>query len=983
MLIIFLSLIFIFHSFSLADIKSFYCIQLYTSKSKEKSIKYYEFVKNLPDARIEKINEYYTLRVGFFQKRDKAINILKRAKKLFKDSFLRKCYYIPKRIIYPKDKVKEKIFSKNEELYNLMISAFLGAKKLKEAEKALEVAISKHPNNPYWWEMYARVLIWNGKSEKALEVYLKAFKRFKSKEFARKALNLALSFKKYDIAAELMEYVKLPLEVKQVIYENLGEIEKLIMVLDELGTEEALFKEAYILFNLGEYDKALKVLEKLEKRYGLKEKLVLLKADIFYAKKEFEKALRVLKSYINKASDKDIKFWENCSDLAWMLQDYNTVKKASLKLIELGLGKLKDYIRLSFIYAFEDPRKALDISLEGWRKFGHKFLLERVLYLAFSLKDWDRIIKLSKERSIRKIIFSETDLLIIYLITLQKIGKIYESLKIIESYLSDKFSKDLLELYIYTLVEIGDFVTLKKILKTYKNYETDTELATAFVVAYIYLQKGKKAFYIYKKGKVNDIVLYSNILDLLGRDDLAKNYRFREFKKLNLKLKKNPNLINDPEFLRTYLSLGIYTLSPPRFEKLILKAKDILSPSVWKDIYLSYLLFREKKEKVLILAKFYKYPLKSWMWLNLALWQNDKYLMEELINKYSDILPIRDQVEVLNRLDLYGKAFTLVLKGLEESPYDVVLHRQYRDLVLKTKNDISAGTYFISREGFSGLGLDFRLRFNFLRKRLYAGVEAGYLKTISSNYLKERVNTSKLYLFSQKRLKKGTISLHIGVIDRVKPQTSAYFKSNYYLNKKINLSLDLGKNSETDETLYLSIGGTKDFLKFSFSSNFLNRLRYILQSEFANFYATDSTYLGQGIHLSSELHYKLKYRYPDYTLKVYTRYGTYKERENKGIISDVFVFRNFKVLPQDFLDFGVGFFFGYYERDLIYSWKPFINVDIGYNSVNGFVLNLSGGIMGSISYKDYLFFEVDISRNSYGVGETLFILKTLYRRFFW
>ena len=980
MLIILLSLIFLFHSFSFANIKSFYCIQLYTSKSKEKSIKYYEFVRNLPDARIEKVGKYYILRVGFFQKKDEAIKILKKVKKIFKDALLRKCYYIPKRIIYPKGKVKEKYFSKDEELYNLMISAFLGAKKLKEAEKVLKIAISKYPNNPYWWEMYARVLIWNGKPEKALDVYLKAFKRFKSKEFAQKALNLALSFRKYNIAAELMKYLKLPLRVKQVIYENLGEIEKLIIVLDKLGTEEALFEEAYILFNLGENDKALKVLEKLEKRYGLNEKVVLLKADIFYAKKDFRKALEVLKSYINRASDKDIEFWENFSDLAWMLQDYNAVKKASLKLIELGSGKLKDYIRLSFIYAFEDPRKAIDISLKGWRKFRHKFLLERIFYLAFSLKDWDRIIELSKEKSIRKIIFNETNLLIIYLIALQKTGKIYESLKIMESYLSDKFSKDLLELYIYSLVEIGDFITLKKILKMYKYYETDPKLATAFVVAYISLQEGKKAFYIYKKGKVNDIVLYSNILDLLGKDHLAKKYRFREFKNLDLKLRKNPNLINDPEFLRAYLSLGIYTLSPVKFEKLIAKAKNVLSPSVWKDIYLSYLLFHDKKEKVLRLAKFYKYPLKPWMWFNLAFWQNDKYLMERLINKYSGVLPIKDQVEVLSTLGLYGKTFTLAFKGLEENPYDVALHRQYRDLVLKTKDDVSTEAYFISREGFSGLGLDFRLRFNFLRKKLYVGVEAGYLKTISSNYLKERVNTSKLYLFTQRKFKKSMISFHIGVIDRVKPRISAYFKSNFRLNKKLNFSLDLGKNSETNETLYLYIGGMKDFLKVDLSLDVLKRLRYILRSEFANFYATDNTYLGYGIYLASELHYKLKYRYPDYTLKAYIQYGTYKEKENKGIISDVFLFKDFKVLPKDFLCFGIVFLFGYNDRDFIYSWKPFISVDVGYNK--GLLVNLSGGIMKSISYRDYLSFEADISRNPYGVKETFFIIKTSYRRLF-
>ncbi len=62
-------------------------------------------------------------------------------------------------------------------------------------------------------------------------------------------------------------------------------------------------------------------------------------------------------------------------------------------------------------------------------------------------------------------------------------------------------------------------------------------------------------------------------------------------------IKQNRELLKDPEFLRIYLSLGIYSMNAPTYEKLLYEAKQTLSAPVWKDIYLSYLFYHEKKEK--------------------------------------------------------------------------------------------------------------------------------------------------------------------------------------------------------------------------------------------------------------------------------------------------------------------------------------------------------------------------------------------------
>jgi len=80
-------------------VKSGYCIQVLSSTKLAGFDDFFEKLKNIPYSRIEKIGNYFVLRVGEESSAQKLKSILSKVKKVKKDAFIRKCDIIPERII--------------------------------------------------------------------------------------------------------------------------------------------------------------------------------------------------------------------------------------------------------------------------------------------------------------------------------------------------------------------------------------------------------------------------------------------------------------------------------------------------------------------------------------------------------------------------------------------------------------------------------------------------------------------------------------------------------------------------------------------------------------------------------------------------------------------------------------------------------------------------------------------------------------------
>jgi tetratricopeptide (TPR) repeat protein len=877
--------------------------------------------------------------------------------------------------------------SSEETFYHLLISIFLGVNDLDKAEKVAEKAVKRFPKKAEFWEKYGEILIWNNKPQKAVEAYFEAYKLKKSKALAKKILSLAIAYNRFDLAEKLLPDLEYPIKESILVYSQTGNLDSLIKILEKSNDPDTLGFLAQVYVELGEKEKALNILNRIENLYGLKAETVLLKANIYYSQKDFQKALEVLKAFSSYATEKDISFWETLSDLAWMLQDYKYAELASEKLVTLGKGRFEDYDRLIIVYSYLKPQKALEVSLAGYKNFRNPYFLEKAFYIAYSNSFWNEILYIAELLPDKELLLKDP-FIFYYTTALQKTGKIEEALKYLEASLKKYFSKDVLSFYIYTLIDTYQFDRLEKVLKAYVTYEKENELINTFAFGYLTLQQGEKALQLFNQAKSPDLILLAEALYTSGKEEESKNLRYKTFLSMKNSLSKTDdlsNLLKNSEFLSNFLSLGIDFLSAEEFEKLLFTYKKYLSKPVFEDIYLSYLLARNHHYKVMFLSRIYKYALKPWMFLNLSLYEYDTYMLKETLDLYLKGLPIRDRVEALQIIGERKKALELAYRGLEDNPYDYQLYKQFRDLIVENKSFFSYSLGYISRFGYSGIKENIELNYKNLVNGWRGGIKGDFLQMLSkdSEDLTKKISYEFFDVYVGKLFDRGALRIGGAYFSALSENFSVYIWGKGLITNQLELNFFAGENYPTDETVFLELGGMKRFLQVSGTYSITNKHFIYGLLELNSYYSQDRKKIGNGKYLYLEWQNKIRTGYPDYTLRFFGSLGDYKEKQDKGKLAELSPYEDLIALPGDFLLLGMGISWGYDHRDSYTRiWRPFFDFNIGYNTDTGLALGSSIGIGGSVFRKDHLSIELNLSKDMQGVEETFFIVGFQYKLFF-
>ncbi len=749
----------------------YYCIQLASSNSAQDLEKLFRQVQDFPDPRIELIQGIYTLRVGYFSSIEEARKVFSEIKEKahFPDPFMRRCAYKPERVVSGRHgpaSISNK-YSADRETLKLIISALLGVGKLEKALKVAERGTSLFPEDHFWWETYAQLLIWNDRTAEALEPLVKAYKLSRKRELLNRAFYLALALNRYDVAKELLaEGAKASQEEKELIYKETGDVEALIELLKSKGDRKSVLSLAELLFALGRKKEALETLERLSKTSGRDARSALLEARIFFSQKRFRKALEILKEVMNSTPSDYEEFWATLSDLSWMMGDYETSEIATMKLIEHKKARAGDYYRAVDILSLKDPQKAISLSLEAWSRFRVLLFLERAVDIAYQAKKWDVVIRLvGKHRKLTK----NNYILRLYAEALLKTGKRGKAFALIENALEKHYTDTLLSYYLYTLIEHKEHLRLEKVIRRYRHKEQ--ELPLPFIYSYLFLQQGNKAYKLYRRTKLKDNILKADILTLLGKEREARNLRFREFIRMKKKIRENPELLQEPEFLRRFLYVAMDFVKAGGYERMLFEARDTLHEDVWRDIYLSFLFRQGRYERIKRLARIEKYYLEPWMKINLYLYLDDRESMKELLEEEAPVLPIRDRVEALRRTGSFSKALWFAYLGLENNPEDYLLYKQKRDLVVESEDRMSLRTSFLSRKGYSELRTDGEVLIRNFRNGLGFGLTFTTALPLSKDgdILRKADTGYKGALFLEKNFSNSRLRWDVGVFQRIKP----------------------------------------------------------------------------------------------------------------------------------------------------------------------------------------------------------------------
>ncbi|MEM3610346.1 MAG: tetratricopeptide repeat protein, partial [Candidatus Anstonellales archaeon] len=577
-----------------------------------------------------------------------------------------------------------------------------------------------------------------------------------------------------------------------------------------------------------------------------------------------------------------------------------------------------------------------------------------------------------------------------YIDALSKTRHINEAKRICLEQLNKKFEPDLLSELIYLSLDSNDKPMLSYIMKRFKDKpEQYKSLTPSFIYLYLYFENGQKALNLandlQKNPTVDNELLYADVVSLYGDREEALGIRHKAWVEMKKELKSNPQLFNDANFLENFLGVSMRFDHYKEFNKILDLSKNIIPLNTYYDFKLSYELFRNHREKALYLQKKYKYILKPWMMLDIALWNRDTYLQEKLLKEWSDTLPIRDRVEAFQETGNIGGAFEYAFKGLEENRKDYLLYDQFRNIANNYSNIVDFNTQYISWNGYREASENISFKYHFpggiiVTPFIQIGKEISYntgdIINVPSKHYNIGITFEKEYL-------NYNLKASLGVISSL--YTNPYFSINpsCKITNSTEVEFLYGEHVETDDNLFLYLGGLKRELQASLRQEVTQRMSFNISVNHDWFLSQNNKTIGSDNGIYSELDYRLREAYPDYTIRTFLQAERYHQNGGKGDIAELSPYSNFDPLPSSYNLGGIGFSIGNnYKGTLENRWRPFLNGDLFYETNSGTGYDVGGGYGGPVLGNDNLSVATSYYTNFHGSSSSYFQLSVSYKIYF-
>jgi len=183
-------------------------------------------------------------------------------------------------------------------------------------------------------------------------------------------------------------------------------------------------------------------------------------------------------------------------------------------------------------------------------------------------------------------------------------------------------------------------------------------------------------------------------------------------------------------------------------------------------------------------------------------------------------------------------------------------------------------------------------------------------------------------------------------------------------NSPLRFTLHAGRNETAPETQTLQVGGMKDDVIGGLTYQPTDRILVTGSVEADRFYSQARSYLGSGVLSTGEIAYKLHLAYPDFTLRLLGVRGNYSATGTPDALISRLIPATLGLdgafIPQTYAQYGLFFGFG---NDLLeqytHAWRPFLDVGIVHDSIQGWGPQVSVGLAGSVFGGDHaaVYFE--------------------------
>jgi hypothetical protein len=465
---------------------------------------------------------------------------------------------------------------------------------------------------------------------------------------------------------------------------------------------------------------------------------------------------------------------------------------------------------------------------------------------------------------------------------------------------------------------------------------------------------------------------FIRIADILPDRIIVANFELAE-KENKEKIKKVEKIVIKPKIK---VETKIETKKKPK-EKPQKEVKDIFSIIPSAKIKENKEKLKESKKEV----KFEPYAI-----LSLEMAKTDKEGINKTLKTYKNTLPYRDKLQAEIITGQINKAYKTSYRNLRNSYFDYLAYKQSRDLYMDYSNRFNIDTSYNHIEDFSSLNLNFQLR-----KYLFKGF---YLYLNNINYFithydkgtyKNLSNIDSSFSLALKKLfDASNLYVEFGFRKAQKTFLTLLTKYTVINNKYLTSSFLLALNQPSFESTQMFLGGLKNFIGYEYSFN-INSKNIVSGDIKANYYTTqDFKNKGKGFTFSTNYLHKYRVGYPDFSTYAFLNGSIFNEKTtNSNLLNKILLFPNAKILPENFLETGIGFLFGLDYREIYQKQvRPFLDTNIAYNTAYGIGYSLSAGLGGQIFDEDNLSAWLSFGRGFSGQPYTIFRLYISYKKWF-
>jgi hypothetical protein len=372
--------------------------------------------------------------------------------------------------------------------------------------------------------------------------------------------------------------------------------------------------------------------------------------------------------------------------------------------------------------------------------------------------------------------------------------------------------------------------------------------------------------------------------------------------------------------------------------------------------------------------------------LTLALASGDTATMRRVLADQGSRVPRNDRIDAALALERPREAAALAFAGVDGAPENTALHQRLVETTLAWPQSIDAGVANYVEHPLDYVEQTLAGSYRFAEHYMVGitGVQDFQRSTDASQLVNVPSVDRSVSAYLRRQTSTTAFTVRAGRRDGLDSFDTASVEAQFGRNSPFGFSLAAGRNQVADETPVLHVGAIKDNLIASANYALGARLTLSGRVEADRFYSQARTFLGSGVLTNAELSYRIRTEYPDYALRLVGTRGDYSASGRADALISSLIpsaaqpATAASLMPDTYFQYGLFFSFG---TDLLeqytHRWRPFLDVGILHDSIQGWGPGINAGLAGTVFGGDHAALFVEHQRVS-RVGTPVTVIGARY-----